>query len=685
MAELARYEILSEIGANHHAKVFCGYDTQGDRDVCVLELLEKFQKNPDRWNAIWQQVLDIARVKHEYHVSVYDFDRQRRWVIVELMRGNASQLPHASLELVRTTLYRGLSVLDPLHSAGFLHGDLRPANVLFDGDGRVKLSFSPGLYLGDQIPRREFGHAFLAPEIFELDRGEVGPQVDLFALGMTAVAMLMGDQFAPRLLQGAKDEDLAWQRFHRDLEGPAPSTAALAPQTPPDVVQVIDRLIARKVKDRFASAKEALALLQRPVVDATAPVQTLKLTPSAAAAVSKPGTASNVTPSMTSGMTPAKSKVAPATKPSPGAKGGPAKSRAPSVHPAWSREWINKQLAKPLVMGTVVGGILLAMVGTMAAISINAASKKNAAVTEKPQEEAIAKTSEETATSATQPKGETPLVAKQPVEAIPAKSKWKLPDSVVALGEPQDLDQATLLPLRVGVKKVDSQLRPEDANLTFRLVPPASQVELGAAEPNQGEMLLRKTDFDEPYYLAEVETTRSQFRTSPMLKDKFPSEPVEQGDLPACGVAWEEVQQFLTWLGPEYKLPTEDQWERAARGPQGGFPWGADPPDPQRCRLPFAPSMGLVRVTELESGASPEGLKHLIGNAAEWCDDQYAPGQGEIAATTTGAGLFHSIRGGSFRSPLDLTTFRVTWRGNCPDVGGRDVGFRALIRLTPQP
>ena len=94
-------------------------------------------------------------------------------------------------------------------------------------------------------------------------------------------------------------------------------------------------------------------------------------------------------------------------------------------------------------------------------------------------------------------------------------------------------------------------------------------------------------------------------------------------DHPVVYVSWHAASAYAAWH--DKMLPTEAQWERAARGLAGRtYPWGDDPPTPERANYDYCYG-GTTPVGAFAAGASDEGVFDLAGNAKEWCRDEYHP------------------------------------------------------------
>lgn len=150
---------------------------------------------------------------------------------------------------------------------------------------------------------------------------------------------------------------------------------------------------------------------------------------------------------------------------------------------------------------------------------------------------------------------------------------------------------------------------------------------------------------------------------------------------PALFVTWSEASDFCRTR--DKRLPTEAEWEKAARGNSGNlFPWGKRPPTPALAMF------GQYHVHEIpivapvdsgEKGRSPYGLHHMAGNAAEWVEDwfgiDYYATMPDRNPHGPANGRYKVVRGGSWKSaPALLRT--ATRSGASPGQRAATIGFR---------
>ncbi len=159
----------------------------------------------------------------------------------------------------------------------------------------------------------------------------------------------------------------------------------------------------------------------------------------------------------------------------------------------------------------------------------------------------------------------------------------------------------------------------------------------------------------------------------------------EYANHPAIGVTWDQSQTYCAWT--QGQLPTEAQWEKAARGDSGNlFPWGnADP----ACNiLNFGYCNGSTsEVGAFKDGVSPYGLYDMAGNVFEWVSDWYSETYYTESAivnpTGPESGEYRVVRGSSFESYPDQIALAKR-HFFAPSNHRRDTGFRCVV-LNPQP
>ncbi len=194
------------------------------------------------------------------------------------------------------------------------------------------------------------------------------------------------------------------------------------------------------------------------------------------------------------------------------------------------------------------------------------------------------------------------------------------------------------------------------------------------------------------FYIDKMEVTAGQYArflkatgVKPPPGWSGPTPPAGREQFPIANITWFDAMRYAIWAGK--RLPTEAEWEKAARGTDGRlYPWG-DVDDPGRRRLDVETSAGdgLGPVGQLPEGASPYGCLDMSGNAWEWTADWYKPYPHSAANLVHFGEQYKVIRGGGgiyFYGAAN--TGRCTQRARLVPYGAYDaLGFRCVADVDP--
>jgi len=268
--------------------------------------------------------------------------------------------------------------------------------------------------------------------------------------------------------------------------------------------------------------------------------------------------------------------------------------------------------------------------------------------------------------------------APSPVEPIPTPPSPLPPQ----LPQSDGTDRGAAFPSPVS-PSLDAFLKrkPQESNeLRLTLAPgvelvfariPAGEFRMGSDKKRDPQAyddeLPQHTVYLDEYWMAKYPVTNAQYRAFVQATGHRRPSHWQEGQIPAgeeahpvVDVSWRDAVAFCDWLNGEFRdlplairLPTEAEWEKAARGTDGRlYPWGNEPLDKTRCN--FGQNVGDTTPVGRYSprGDSPYGCADMSGNVWEWCADWYAGDYYRSAPARNlagpASGRARAVRGGAF-------------------------------------
>lgn len=238
-------------------------------------------------------------------------------------------------------------------------------------------------------------------------------------------------------------------------------------------------------------------------------------------------------------------------------------------------------------------------------------------------------------------------------------------------------------------------------DMEFMLVPKGKFL-MGSRDDDKDayddEKLQHTVEIPYDYWPARFTVTNEQYAA--FVKAKKGEHPVSgwenKRDYPVVNVSWLDAMAYVQWLNEEMRpalqgdprlaalvlrLPTEAEWEKAARGVYGNiYPWGNEF-DKNRCNSYESGKMDTMPVNAFPNGASPYGCEQMSGNVWEWTHTlfekyPYAPDtKRENESDQNGVRV---VRGGSFIGNRQYVRMAVRFR-DFPDYRGGNLGFRVIL------
>ncbi|APW62651.1 protein kinase domain-containing protein [Paludisphaera borealis] len=253
------------IGSGRMGKVFKAWQRGEDRPVAVKFLRKSLIHHPGAVRRFLAEAQTIAELRHPKIVGTHGLGRTpggSYFLVMEYVAGSNLDLhtrrSDVSWRQAVVWVVETCQALEHAHARGIVHCDLKPANLLIDENGGVRVTdFGLARHLSDPTPRTvhiEGTAPYMAPEQASRSWGPIDARTDVYGLGAVLFALLTG---RPPWIGGSLPEVLA------KVVGDEPvvSPGLIRPDLPTTVVDVCRKCLAKRPRDRYGSVMEVRAAL----------------------------------------------------------------------------------------------------------------------------------------------------------------------------------------------------------------------------------------------------------------------------------------------------------------------------------------------------------------------------------------------------------------------------------------
>ncbi len=252
------YQLLEIIGQGGQGAVYKAYDSEKDRIVAVKTILDEALRDPQAIKRFQMEATIAFFLRHPYAVTLYDYWRNQdgAWMVMRWFEGGSlrSRTQEKPLNLRQTShmLDRIASALASAHMIKVVHRDLKPDNILFDGEGNAYLTdFGAAKRFEMGANMTQAGMIVGSPSYFSpehIQEHEMTPRTDIYAMGIVLFETLTG--------QHPFGNVSTMEMLVAQLRDPLPDIREKLEDIPGAVNQVIQKATQKDPDERYQDIKE---------------------------------------------------------------------------------------------------------------------------------------------------------------------------------------------------------------------------------------------------------------------------------------------------------------------------------------------------------------------------------------------------------------------------------------------
>jgi serine/threonine-protein kinase len=672
---LGQFHVDAFVASGSMGAVYLVTDLKRNAPLAMKVLHADLADDPTVFKRFQREAQALRQLKHPNIVPFYGLyqDQSATFLLEAFIPGSSLQQilrENHKLPVKEVLAYmKGLcAALGYAHSLNIVHCDVKPGNVMVDHKGGIYLTdFGIARFVGTTTTTTmgvAGTPAYMAPEQI-VGRG-IGPATDIYALGVVLYEILTGQ----KPFRGTEPETEAGGDTPSDriryghLRVLPPDPRQVNPAISPRMVQVMLKALAKNPTERFLSTQDFFAAICWAVQ-------------ARAEDVSEEATILGQV------MTQPPVNIPPISKPQ--------KS---------SKSWL---------IATGIGLSLLCL----SAIVIGGLTVLNRpgsgfAVTQVPDSTVIVSTLK----PSSQPESAVTQTLDATSEVFPTIDLSILTESIDTVVSPTLIIESPTFAPPTGSTK--ENVSPNDG-MTLIYVP-VGEFAMGANVSRFDQAKPEHTVYLDAFWIDKIEVTNGMFalyasqtgyvgELERQNKTYYYAGDTNWPDLPGAGwrnpfglgstlegrtdypviqVTWNDAVAYCEWAGR--RLPTEAEWEKAARGPDAYlYPWGNTPPSSNLAN--YGDQIGdIVRVGSYPENVSPYGALDMAGNVYEWVADYfsttYYASSPPSNPTGPDSGKYRVMRGGSWQLEMErlLTYEREVSQ---PSYGNSNLGFRCAMDANP--